>query len=177
MPEVFQHINWVDVLIVILLIRTSYIGTRNGLSEEIFRIIGVLLGLFFSIKYYSALGSRINSTISLPQEFVDGGTFLILILLSMLSMKLVALGLTKIVKLSFSDKIDKWGGFIAGLLRGAVLMSLLFMLFGIIQVDYLVKSVDERSLTGPYVEKIAPNVYQAIARTSPEVVKALPKGK
>ena len=92
-------------------------------------------------------------------------------------MKLVALGLTKIVKLSFSDKIDKWGGFIAGLLRGAVLMSLLFMLFGIIQVDYLVKSVDERSLTGPYVEKIAPNVYQAIARTSPEVVKALPKGK
>lgn len=177
MPEVFQRINWVDVLIVILLIRTSYIGTRNGLSEEIFRIIGVLLGLFFSIKYYSALGSRINSTISLPQEFVDGGTFLILILLSMLSMKLVALGLTKIVKLSFSDKIDKWGGFIAGLLRGAVLMSLLFMLFGIIQVDYLVKSVDERSLTGPYVEKIAPNVYQAIARTSPEVVKALPKGK
>ncbi len=177
MPEVFQRINWVDVLIVILLIRTAYIGARNGLSEEIFRIIGVLLGLFFSIKFYSALGSRINSTVSLPQEYVDGATFLILILLSMLSMKLVALGLTKIVKLAFADKIDKWGGFMVGLFRGAVLMSLLFMLFSIIQVDYLVKSVEERSLTGPYVAKIAPNVYQVLARTSPELAKALPKGK
>ena len=177
MPEVFQRINWVDVLIVILLFRTSYIGARNGLSEEIFRIIGVLLGLFLSIKFYSPLGSRINSTISLPQEFIDGATFLILILLSMLSLKLISLGLTKIVKLAFADKIDKWGGFIVGLFRGAVLMSLLFMLFSIIQVDYLVKSVEERSLTGPYVEKIAPNVYQAIARTSPEVMKAIPKGK
>ena len=59
----------------------------------------------------------------------------------------------------------------------AFLMSLLFMLFGIIQVDYLVKSVEERSLTGPYVAKIAPNVYQVLARTSPELAKALPKGK
>ncbi|MDD4878995.1 MAG: CvpA family protein [Candidatus Omnitrophica bacterium] len=174
LPEVFQRINWVDALIVILLFRTSYIGARNGLSEEIFRIIGVLTGLFFSIKFYSLIGSRINSTISLPQEYVDGATFLILILLSMLSLKLVALGLTKIVKLTFSDQISKWGGFIVGLFRGAVLLSLLFMLFGIIRVDYLVKSVEERSLTGPYVAKIAPNVYQVVARTSPEIVKALP---
>ena len=171
MPEVFHRINWVDILVVILLFRTSYIGARTGLSEEIFRIIGILLGLFFSMKYYSALGSRINASIALPQELINGITFLVLILLSILSMKLVSLGLTKIVKLAFADKIDKWGGFIVGLSRGAMILSLLFMLFGIAQVDYLVKSVEERSLTGPYVEKIAPNVYQVIARTSPEDIK------
>ena len=171
MPEVFHRINWIDILVVILLFRTSYIGARTGLSEEIFRIIGILLGLFFSIKYYSALGSRINASIALPQELIDGITFLILILLSILTMKLVSLGLAKIVKLAFADKIDKWGGFIVGLFRGAVILSLLFTLFGILQVDYLVKSVEERSLTGPYIEKIASNVYQVIARTSPEDIK------
>ena len=177
LPEVFQRINWVDILVVILLFRTSYIGARTGLSEEIFRIIGVLIGVFLSLKYYSALGSRINASISLPQELIDGLTFLILILLSMLTMKLVSLGLTKIVKLAFAEKIDKWGGFLFGLFRGAVLLSLLFVLFGIFQFDYLVKSVEERSLTGPYIGKIAPNVYQTIARTSPEDlnIKELPK--
>jgi membrane protein required for colicin V production len=177
LPEVFQRINWVDILVVILLFRTSYIGARTGLSEEIFRIIGVLLGLFFSMKYYSALGSRINASISLPQELIGGIIFLILILLSMLSIKLVSLGFTKIVKLVFADKIDKWGGFIVGLFRGAVILSLLFALFGILQVDYLVKSVEERSLTGPYIEKVAPNVYQVIARTSPQVpgIKEIPR--
>jgi len=177
LPEIFQRINWVDVAVVILLIRTSYIGAHSGLSSEIFRIIGVLLGLFFSMKYSSMLGSSISSGMNIPQEFAEGATFLILILLSMLSLKLVCLGLTKIVKLAFADKIDQWGGFLVGLFRGAVLMSLLFALFGIFQIDYLVKSVEERSLTGPYIKKVAPNIYQVISRTSPEdlTVKELPK--
>lgn len=163
MPELFQHINWVDVLTVILLFRTSYIGGRTGLSVEIYRIIGVLAGLYISMKFYSPLGTWINAGLSLPQELIDGISFLILILLSMLSVKLVGLGLTKVVKLAFSDKIDKWGGFLSGLLRGAVLLSLLFAFFGIIRVDYLVKSVEERSLTGPYLQKLAPYAYQVIA--------------
>ena len=92
-------------------------------------------------------------------------------------MKLVSLGLTKVVKLAFTDKIDKWGGFIVGLFRGATILSLLFTLFGISQIDYLVKSVEERSLTGPYIKQMAPNAYQVIARTSPEdmKVKELPQ--
>lgn len=171
MPEVFHRFNWVDILVVILLFRTSYIGARTGLSEEIFRIIGILLGLFFSMKYYSALGTLLNTNVSLPQELVDGLTFFILILLCILTMKLVSLGLTKIVKLAFAETIDKWGGFVVGLFRGAMILSLLFMLFGIANVDYLVKSVEERSLSGPYIKQMAPNVYQVISRTSPEDIK------
>lgn len=168
MSEIFQRINWVDVLVVILLFRTSYIGARTGLSNEIYKVIGVVLGLYLAMRYYSPLGSRLNVNISLPQELVDGITFLILILLAMLSLKLVGMGLTKIVKLTFSDSINKWIGFLAGLFRGALIVSLLFALFGIIQIDYLVKSVGERSLTGPYIQKLAPYVYQVITRTSPE---------
>ena len=171
LPEVFQRINWVDILVVILLFRTSYIGARTGLSEEIFRVIGILLGLFFSMKYYSALGTLLNTNVSLPQELVDGITFLILILLSVLIMKLVSLGLTKIVKFAFTETIDKWVGFIVGLFRGIMILSLLFTLFGIVNVDYLVKSVEERSLSGPYIKQMAPNVYQVIARTSQEDTK------
>lgn len=166
MPEAFHRINWVDVLIVILLIRTSYIGAKIGLSTELFKVIGVLLGLYFGMKYYSVVGSWMASKISLPPEISEGAAFLILVLLSTLILKLVTFGLEKIVKLSFADKLSKWGGFIIGLLRGGVLLSLLFMFFGIIQVDYLVKSVEERSLTGPFIQKIAPVTYQAISRAT-----------
>ena len=166
MPEAFQRINWVDILIVILLIRTSYIGAKTGLSAEIFKIIGVLLGLYFGIKHYSLIGSWIASSISLPPEVSEGAAFLTLVLISTASLRLVGLGLEKIVKLTFADKLSKWGGFVMGLLRGGLILSLLFMFFVIIQVDYLVKSVEERSLTGPFIQKIAPFTYQAIARAS-----------
>ncbi|MDD5423913.1 MAG: CvpA family protein, partial [Candidatus Omnitrophica bacterium] len=109
MPEAFQRVNWVDVLTVILLLRTCYIGARTGLSEEVFKMVGVLLALYISMSFYSPLGSKINGGFSLPQNLVDGVSFLILILLCMLSLKLVALGVTKVVKLAFADKINQWG--------------------------------------------------------------------
>lgn len=166
MPEAFNRINWVDILVVILLIRTSYMGAKTGFSIEIFKVVGVLLGLYFGIKYYSSVGSLMASAISLPPEVSEGIAFLILILLSMLSLKLLTLGIEKIVKLTFADKLNKWGGFVTGLLRGGIILSLLFMFFGIIQVDYLVKSVEERSLTGPFMQKIAPFAYQSITSGS-----------
>ncbi len=166
MSEAFQRINWVDILIVILLIRTSYIGARTGLSTEIFKMIGVLLGLFFGMKYYSLIGSWMASKVSFPPEVSEGIAFLILFLISILSLKLLSLGLQKIVKLTFADKLNKWGGFVIGLLRGGLILSILFAFFGIIQIDYLVKSVEERSLTGPAIQKIAPFTYQAISRAT-----------
>jgi uncharacterized membrane protein required for colicin V production len=166
LSEVFQKINWVDILVIILLIRTSYIGAHAGLSVEIFKIIGILTGLYLSIKYYSTIGALLTSKVVLPPNISESATFLILILLSILTLKLVELGLTGIVKLKFADKLNKWGGFAVGLVRGLVISSLIFIFFTLTQADYLVKSIDERSITGPYIGKIAPFIYQIVSRNT-----------
>ncbi|KPK38037.1 MAG: hypothetical protein AMJ78_10630 [Omnitrophica WOR_2 bacterium SM23_29] len=168
MPEAFQRINWVDIFVVILLIRTSYIGARTGFSTELFKSIGVLVGLYLSMRFYSDFGSLIISKIALPPELSDGLSFLILILISVITLKYVGFLLSKVVRLTFADKVDHWGGFIFGVLRGTVLLSLIFMFFGFIQIDYITKSIEERSLTGPYIQRIAPFVYQVITKTSSE---------
>lgn len=168
MSEFFQQINWVDVFVVIFLIRTSYIGARTGLPPELFKIVGILLGLYLGMKFYSDFGSWVNSKIALPPELADGLSFLILIFASIISLKFVGAVLTKVVKLTFTERVDKWGGFIFGLARGAIVLSLIFMFLGILQIDYFMKSIEERSLTGPYFQKVAPFVYQVITKTTPE---------
>lgn len=170
MSELIQRINWVDVFAVILLIRTSYIGARMGLSTELFKLIGILAGLYFGMRFYQDLGSLIISRITLPPELSDGLSFLILIFASIISLKYVGIILSKIVKLTFAEKVDQWGGFIFGLARGAILVSLIFMFFGIIGIDYFIKSIEERSLTGPYFQRVAPVVYEGITKTLPEKV-------
>ncbi|MFH0772186.1 MAG: CvpA family protein [Candidatus Omnitrophota bacterium] len=167
MPEFFQCINWIDILSLILLIRTSYIGFRAGFSVEIFKTLGVFLGLYFGIKYYSDLSALISSRVSFSTEMADGISFLTLTIACILALKFLSILLSKIVKITFADKVDKWAGLVTGFLRGAVLLSLMFMFFGIIQADYFIKSVEERSLTGPYIKNIAPLVYGMISRTSP----------
>lgn len=177
MSEVFQRLNWVDIFVVILLIRTSYIGARTGLSVELFKLIGILVGLYLAMRFYSNLGGWITSKIALPTELADGLSFLILIFASIISLKYVGVILSKVVKLTFAERFDKWGGFISGLLRGAVLLSLIFMFLGILQIDYFTKSIEERSLTGPYIKRITPQAYRVIAKTVPEEleIKESPK--
>ncbi len=178
MSEVFHQINWVDIFVVILLIRTSYIGARTGLSVEFFKLVGIVVGLYCAIKFYSDLGAWLTSKIALPTELADGISFLILIFASLITLKYVGLILSKVVKLTFADKVDKWGGFISGLFRGIILLSLLFMFLGILQIDYFTKSIEERSLTGPHIQSLAPWVYRVITSTSPEdlEIKTSPKG-
>lgn len=168
MPEVFQRINWVDVFVIILLIRTSYIGTRTGLSTEFFKLVGVIAGLYYATRFYSDLGAWVTSKVVLPPEFSDGLSFLILIFISIITLKYIGVFLSKVVKLTFAEKVDSWGGFISGLLRGAILSSLILMFLGILQIDYFTKSIEERSLTGPYIQRVAPFLYQVITKTSLE---------
>lgn len=166
MSELFQRINWVDVFVVILLIRSSYVGAATGLSTELFKSIGIILGLYLATRFYSDLGAAVTSKIALPPELADGLSFLILIFVSAISLKLLGIALAKVVKLTFADKVNKWGGFVLGLLRGIIILSLIFIFFGILQIDYFVKSVEERSLTGPHIKKVAPLIYRAIAKTA-----------
>lgn len=168
MSDVFQRINWVDVLVVILLIRTSYIGAKNGLAIEISKISGVLFGLYLGLRYYSEAGAWITSKISLPQEIAEGLSLFSLLLISIAALKLTGFGLSKVFKVTFADKVSKWGGFLAGFLRGGLILSLLFMICSVIQVEYFVKSIEERSLTGPGIQKIAPFMYQLITRNTPD---------
>lgn len=168
MSNVFQRINWVDVLVVILLIRTSYIGAKNGLAIEISKIGGVLLGLYFGMRYYSEAGAWMISKIFFQQEIAEGISLLSLLLISIAALKLTGFGLSKVLKITFADKVSKWGGFLAGFLRGGLILSLLFMVCNILQAEYFVKSIEERSLTGPVIQKIAPFMYQLITRNTPE---------
>lgn len=162
MSEVFQQFNWIDVLVIILLFRTTYVGAKTGLNNELFKIIGVILGLYLGFRFYVSLGSWVSSRIPLPEEIANSFSFLILILIAVLILKLVGAGLAKIVKLTFADRINQWGGFVVGFVRGGIILSLIFTFFTILNFQYVVKSVEERSLSGQFFLKVAPLAYELV---------------
>lgn len=52
---VIVHMNWVDIVIIIVLTYYAYKGLRLGLVSSIFRVAGFLLSVYIAIRYYYSI--------------------------------------------------------------------------------------------------------------------------
>ncbi len=71
--------------------------------------------------------------------------------------------LEKLVQVSFQAKLNKAGGLIAGLFRGILVTSVVLVVCRQLPSDYLTASIDEHSLSGHFVSRVAPAVYDSIS--------------
>ncbi len=168
--SIFSQINWVDIFVLILLIRTSYVGLRCGLLGEIFKILGIIAALFVSIRYYSNLAQFLTtqvffSKLSLPVN--RGISFVCLLLAVMLIFKLGRFIARFIMQLEVADPLKRMGGVICGFIRGGIIASLILFALNLLPLDYLKKSINEDSWSGSRLIKVGPAIHHTIIKFSP----------
>ena len=62
--EFLKGLNWVDVFVVILLIRITYIAVKTGLSVEVFKSLGTVCAVYLALHYYINSGKFLNVKLS-----------------------------------------------------------------------------------------------------------------
>lgn len=168
--NILRQINWVDVFVLILLVRGTYIGLRRGFLNEIFRIFGIILALFVSIRYYTKIAQFLTrqaffSELSLP--FNEGLSFICLSLSVLLIFELGRVIARFGMRLEASGSLERIGGLVCGFVRGGILASLVLFALNLFPSEYLRKSIKEDSLSGSYVIEVGPTVYDTIIKFSP----------
>ena len=109
--ELITKINWVDVLVAILMLRISYVASRDGLSHEIFSFLGTILIMVLATHYYAVLGRPISrNMMNMPIELANFLSFLILVVALGFLVRLLRLLLDKIVKVQWHPIMEKFGG-------------------------------------------------------------------
>lgn len=132
MPEIFQEINWLDILFVILLAGMLYEGLRRGISGQVLSLVGWVAMLFAAVTYYgtfseSIFGSKLQKwSLTVSFFLIAAGIFFAVTVLER------SLKIKKEGEISFTERI---GG--AGL---AALRAIL--LFGVISMQLLLVPVD-----------------------------------
>jgi len=168
--SVFSQINWVDVFVLILLIRGAYVGLKHGFLSEILRILGIITALFVSIRYYSNLAQFLTtqvffSKLSLPVNRVI--SFVCLLLAVILMFKLGRFIAQSVMQLKVTGPHGKTGGVICGFIRGGIIASLILFTLNLLPSDYLKKSISENSWSGSRLIKMGSVIYHAIIEFSP----------
>ncbi len=162
-----MRFNWVDILFVTILIRTSYIGFKNGLLLELFKLVSIVSAYILSFASYAIVSHFISKHTGFTGAMSDIIAFSLIFLLILLIFKLLVSGL----KILSGDSNISLGNRIVGTAaafgRGVLLASLLYGLFVSSPFEYLIISARDRSLAGPYVEEVAPLVYNIGSRIFP----------
>ena len=148
--------NWFDILSIIILIRTSYIGLKNGLSIEIYKFATFCIACFAAIYSYNKIADIINQNINIiiSREQLNAVIFMVLLLAGMLIFRFIFIFAREAIKLSFAKNFDVSSGIILGLIRGVLIVCVIFAVLTWVSNDHVRESIQKRSFSGSYIVKI-----------------------
>lgn len=168
--DILRTTNWIDILIIVIMLRVSYCAFQRGLSHEMFPLFGSVVMISLSLRYYSTLSSFCtNYILKLPAEVLDPAAFLAILVASGFALKVFGAILDTIIKVSWHPLIERFGGLLIGVIKAAVVTSMVLCFLVLIPISFLQRSVREGSLLGMHFLAIGPNIYGYVSQFLPTV--------
>ncbi len=147
----------IDIIFFTFLIISIFIGIKKGLIKQAGNIAAVVLAFIFSLKFYSAFTTTLNSLIALEGYFINILSFIILFVLFGALFFLTVLIVKKAIHSSPLIILDKIGG--ALFASGIFLFIMIIILYGmsVLPLPSNFKSTMKESLAFKTVEYILSN--------------------
>lgn len=119
---------WLDAILAVPLVWMAYKGFSRGFIMEVSRLIALITGIYLAARFSSLLAEHLYRSTEISNEFLPVIAFALILvavfILVYLFGKMLA-GMVKMVALGWADKL---AGVLLGLVRGALIISLMIML-------------------------------------------------
>ena len=174
--DIILRLNWIDVIVIFIMLRTSYVAFVDGLSHEIFPLIGAVSVLILSLHYYNILALFISRHILQVNTAVAVFfSFLALVIIIGLVFRLLRGLVDAIIKVSWHPALEKFGGLVVGVMRASVVASTTLIILALLPLPYIQWSIREKAVTGMYFLRIGPEIYLKTAALLPGGSKTVTK--
>ena len=141
----------------------GYVGFKSGMSTELLKLAGLVVGFFVSFKYYQQIGDELAGGAGLRAEWAAAITMAFLVAVIYFAVTRLLRLFEKLVQVTFAKQINEGGGALIGALRGFLVASVILMVFLQIPAPYLQASILEHSSSGKMVSRAAPMVYDTLS--------------
>ena len=141
--------NWVDLVIVTLVIRACYLGFKRGFVGEFFSLIGLVSATALACNFHQLVAERLSAYIPFSPAVLDFVAFLVLLSLASAALVyLVARRLTALITWEAANWIVQTIGLALGAIRGLWWTGVLLLIVLGTGLPYAKQSVLDRSLWG-----------------------------
>ena len=169
MKELFSKLTWADYIALMAVLRGLYVGYKSGFFQELLRVAGYIVTLLLSLQFYRILASVLTLRTFLNESSARVIAFGALLVGVYIAVKIVRVIIAKALKVGEGGAGQRISGALVGAARLLVLLSFFFMLVDKTPLKELKMDVHERSLTGPYITKAAPAIFEFLSSVSPSL--------
>ncbi len=161
--------NWVDGILIVLLLGSVIVGSKKGLIRELMAFIIFFASIVVCFNYADSFSVWVYDKIGgspLSSAFIS---FILLLAIAYASFKLLGLLFYKIANVKENTRKDQMGGALIGFLRGWIGVGFLTFIVFLMPItpDSFYDEFEE-SFFGPTVAKTIPLMFEGTAKLHPK---------
>jgi len=159
--------NWVDIVLLVLLVAAIIIGSKKGLIRELMALAVLAATVIVTINYIDIIAAKIYEQLGGSPLITAILSFIILLAFIYAVFKILGILFYKFANLQSLGKKDQLGGALVGAVRGWLIISFLcFMVFLFPMPDKFYVEFDN-SFLGPSFAKTLPIIYEGTSTLHP----------
>jgi len=150
--------NWLDIVIVLLVLIPSFLGFRKGFMRKILGIAGIAAGFILAVKFYSDLAGVLSSFIKESSVILNVISFLVIVTF----IYAISIWLAKYMSDigSGTEMINRLLGTVFGFIQGLLVASVL--LYNLSFINFPSEETRSTSMLYSKVISVAPAVFDKI---------------
>ena len=159
--------NWVDGILILLLLVMVVIGSKKGLIRELMAFAIFFAAVIVSVNYIDHFAVWVYNQVGGSPLISAFLAFAILLAVTYAAFKLLGLAFYRVANLKQIGKKDQMGGALVGFLRGWVAIGFLTFMAFLLPLPDAFYTAFESSMFGPVVAKTVPLMYEGTSPLHP----------
>jgi len=156
--------NWIDIVIIVLLIFGLARGFINGFIKELASLLALILGIWGAIKFSTFTAGRLYDYFDMTGPYVGIIAFMVTFIIIVVIIHFLGLLLDKFVETISLGFLNSLLGLVFGVLKSALILSVIFVVLNAINVrhHFLPEEKIEQSKFYNPIADIAPAIFPII---------------
>jgi membrane protein required for colicin V production len=154
-------INLLDIIIIIPLLLFAWQGYKRGFIIEVATLAALILGLYFAFFFSNFAANLLTEYFTIDEKYLAALSFIVTFIVVVIAVVVIGKVLQKFIDILLLGFLNKAAGVIFGILKGALLLSILILIINYFDVSQnLIK--DEHKKNSIFYEPVAsfaPQMY------------------
>ncbi len=156
--------NYIDIILGILLILSAVSGFRKGLIAEVASLAALILGIWGAIEFSDITSEFLVENFNWTWDHLNIASFFITFVVIVILVHIIGSTINKMAETVMLGFVNKFAGLVFGILRGALFLSIVLVVFDKIDEDVEILSKDAKANSRMYepIRNFAPSLLPFI---------------
>jgi len=161
--------NWVDIVVALVLLFFVIAGARKGFIREITGLMGIMAAFLVGITGAPIWSDILIDRLKFPPSLATLVAFILIFILVFILIRALGNLLFKMVRATPLDVLDRLGGSFIGVLKGALIISLILIFLGLFTLPGTVYQELNDSWSATPLRTVAPSLYRFVKEAVPQM--------